>query len=70
MSHNKDTKSITVVNSKNVISFQEWRQALNEAKAQLPDAKVRVAKLKAAIRLFTEKLREAKNGTAKESVPA
>ena len=70
MKRTKHNTSESACNNKNVISLQEWQQALNEAKAQLPNAKVRVAKLKAAIRLFTEKLREAKAGTDAKSIPA
>jgi hypothetical protein len=61
LSRTNDITSATFVNSKNDISNEEWRHALNEAKSQLLPAKVRVAKLKAAIRLFTEKLKGAKS---------
>lgn len=53
MRHTQDNISQPNVNSKNVISF--WKQAKEEASVQLAETRVRAARLKAAIKLFTEK---------------
>jgi hypothetical protein len=79
--HIKDNTSESNVNSKVVI--YSWRDAKKEATAQLAEMRVRTARLKAAIKLFTEKEKAGepwpgqsrhkvtqKAGTAKEAIPA
>ena len=57
MSQRYDNKTVSVVNSKSVISNGAWDRAMAEAKAQIAEMKVRTARLKAAIKQFAENKR-------------
>jgi hypothetical protein len=81
MRHIKDNTIQSNVNIKNVIS--SWKRAKEEASVQLAEMRVHTARLKAAIKLFTEKEKAGepwpssnsytvtqKAGTERDSVPA